>query len=162
MLGALVLIGALVWNLQGSGSAKPDAPRIGSVAPNFTATDLNGNAVSLAGSRGRPVILNFWATWCVPCKAEMPAITAVAKTNPNAVVLAVNVLDGPVLVRSFADDVQLGFVPLLDPAGTVARQYKVDSIPSSFFIGPDGTIRAINIGPMDQATIERNLKLAAT
>jgi thiol-disulfide isomerase/thioredoxin len=161
VLSALLVIGGFLWFLQSGLSPKSDTPRIGSLAPNFTATDLNGQAVSLNGARGHPVILNFWATWCVPCKVEMPAITAVAKTDPNVVVLAVNVLDGPVLVQRFAKDISLGFVPLLDPTGRVAGQYKVDSLPSSFFIAPDGTIRAINIGPMDQTTIEQNLKRAS-
>ena len=162
VLAALVLIGGAVWLLQGGLAAKPDLPRVGSIAPNFSATDLNGQTVSLSSARGRPVILNFWATWCVPCKVEMPAITAVAKTDPKVVVLAVNVLDGPVLVQSFVREVPLGFVPLLDPTGAVAGQYKVDSLPSSFFIGPDGTIRAINVGPMDQSTIEQNLQKASS
>jgi peroxiredoxin len=92
----------------------------------------------------------------------MPAITAVAKANPNVVVLAVNVLEGPVLVQAFVRDYSLGFTPLLDPSGTVAGQYKVNSLPSSFFVSSDGTIRAINIGPMDQATIEQNLRRASS
>src|SRR5579859_1350726 len=111
VLGLLVVIIGILWAVQRGNVTRTDAPRIGSIAPNFTAADLNGQSRSLVDVRGHPVILNFWATWCVPCKAEMPAITAVAKTDPNVAVLAVNVLEGPVLVQSFARDYSLGFVP---------------------------------------------------
>ena len=162
VVGLLVVIIGGLWAIQRGVGVRSNAPRIGSAAPNFTAADLNGQSRSLVDVRGHPVILNFWATWCVPCKAEMPAITAVAKTDPNVVVLAVNVLEGPVLVQNFARDYSLGFVPLLDPSGTIAGQYQVSSLPSSFFIAPNGAIRAINIGPMDQALIEQNLRRASS
>jgi thiol-disulfide isomerase/thioredoxin len=162
IIGFLALIIGLLWAIQGGAKLRTAAPSIGAAAPNFIAADLTGQSRSLDQSRGHPVILNFWATWCEPCKAEMPAITAVAKTDPNVVVLAVNVLEGPVLVQTFARDYALGFVPLLDPSGTTARQYQVNSLPSSFFIAPNGTIRAINIGPMDQPMIEQNLRRASS
>src|ERR1035437_3023598 len=66
VLVVLILIGGFLWILQSGLNLKADAPRIGSVAPNFTATDLNGQSVSLNGAREHPVILNFWAKWCVP------------------------------------------------------------------------------------------------
>jgi cytochrome c biogenesis protein CcmG, thiol:disulfide interchange protein DsbE len=154
----LVFVGARA--LQNS-SAAPLALRVGSAAPGFTLQDTSDRSVSLAAYRGRPVILNFWATWCPPCRAEMPAINAVAAANPQVAVLAVDVLEGPALVAPFARELNLGFVPLLDTTGEVAGRYRVSSLPSSFFIGPDGTIRAINVGPLDQPAIEQNLRRAS-
>jgi thiol-disulfide isomerase/thioredoxin len=137
-----------------------DSPRVGATAPPIALQDLDGKAVNLAAYRGHPVIVNFWAEWCVPCRAEMPAIDAAARANPNVVILAVDAGDGPALVQQFVKDLPLSFAPLLDTDYRVASRYKVSSIPSSFFVGPDGTIRAINIGPMDQPTIETNLRKA--
>jgi len=160
VLGLLASVAIMLWALQGGINLKPDGPRIGAVAPDFALNDLRDQRVSLASARGRPVIVNFWATWCIPCKAEMPAIDAVSRANPNAVVLAVNVYEGPVLVQMFVRDFPVGFVPLLDTEGKVSVLYKVNSIPTSFFIGPDGIIRAINVGPMDRPMIEQNLRRA--
>ncbi len=158
LVGFLVVVGAVIWALQGGVSLSSDVPRVGSAAPNFSLSDTGGKGVSLSSFRGHPVIVNFWATWCPPCRAEMPAINAVAKANPNVVVLAVDMLEGPALVQMYLKDIPLGFAPLLDPEGRVGGLYKVSSLPSSFFVGPDGTIRAINVGPMDQPTIEANLR----
>lgn len=161
LLVAVILVGgAVAWGVQGGPRTSSAIPRVGGSAPAFSLQDTNGRTASLAGVRGQPVILNFWATWCPPCKAEMPAISAVSKAHPNMVVLAVDVLEGPELVQSYVSTMNLGFTPVLDPAGSVAGRYHVSSLPTSFFIGPDGTIRAINIGPMDQSSIEQNLQRA--
>jgi cytochrome c biogenesis protein CcmG/thiol:disulfide interchange protein DsbE len=117
--------------------------------------------VTLAQYRGKTVLINFWATWCPPCRAEMPAIDRVAGHDPRVVVLAVDVDEGPLLVQRYLQSTKLSFVPLLDEDGSVTGRYHVNGLPSSFFIGPDGTIRAINIGPMDQATVRLNLQRAS-
>jgi cytochrome c biogenesis protein CcmG, thiol:disulfide interchange protein DsbE len=160
LLGFLAVVGVAAWILPGALSATSDTPRVGDPAPPIALQDLDGKRVTLADHRGHPVIVNFWAEWCVPCRSEMPAINAAAQANPNVVVLAVDVGDGPARVQKFVEEVPLGFSPLLDPAWQVTNRYKVSSLPSSFFIGPDGTIRAINVGPMDQSAIEANLRRA--
>jgi thiol-disulfide isomerase/thioredoxin len=165
LVGLIVLVIAVVWVLQGGfrlgGSNTRDLPRVGGVAPDFTLQNDDGQAVSLASYRGQAVVLNFWATWCIPCRSEMPAINAVALANPGKVaVVAVDVLEGKVLVDRYRQEVSLSFVPLLDPTGDVTGRYHVSSIPTSFFLGPDGTIRAINVGPMDRPLIEQNLRKA--
>jgi thiol-disulfide isomerase/thioredoxin len=157
LVGLLAIVAVAVWALQGGIPAAPDVPRVGTAAPPIALKDLDGKDVSLAAYRSRPVLVNFWAAWCVPCRSEMPAINAVSRTNPNLVVLAVDAGDGPVPIRQFLKEVPLDFTPLLDTDYQVASRYKVNSLPTSFFIGPDGTIRAINVGPMDQRTIEMNL-----
>ncbi len=169
LVGVLVVAAVIVVVASSSGTAgflssgptgTTSAPRVSGPSPDFSLQDISGKTVSLAGARGRPVIINFWATWCPPCKAEMPAINAVAQAHPDTVVLAVDVMEGPALVHDYLTTMPLGFSPLLDPNGTVAGQYHVSSLPSSFFIGPDGIIRAINVGPMDQPTIEQNVRRA--
>jgi thiol-disulfide isomerase/thioredoxin len=154
----LAIVAVAIWALQGGVSVASDVPRVGTSAPPIALKDLNGKDVNLAAFRGRPVLVNFWAEWCVPCRSEMPAINLVARANPNLVVLAVDVGDGPVPIRQFLREVSIDFTPLLDTDYLVAKRYKVDSLPTSFFIGPDGTIQAMNVGPMDQRTIEANLR----
>jgi cytochrome c biogenesis protein CcmG/thiol:disulfide interchange protein DsbE len=160
LVGLLAMVGAAGFALQREASVSSDAPHVGTPAPEFSLNTLVGQRTSLAAYRGHPVIVNFWATWCPPCRAEMPAISSVAKAHPDTIVLAVDVLEGPALVQIYLNDMPLGFAPLLDPDGRAASVYKVNSLPSSFFVGPDGTIRAINIGPMDLPTIEANLRKA--
>jgi thiol-disulfide isomerase/thioredoxin len=156
----LAIVAVAVWAVQGGISARADVPSVGSAAPPIALKNIDGKNVTLAAYRGHPVLVNFWAQWCVPCRSEMPAINAAARANPNLVVLAVDAGDGPALVRQFLKEVPLDFAPLLDPDYQVASRYKVDSLPTSFFVGLDGTIRAINVGPMDQRTIEANLRKA--
>lgn len=161
VLGLFLAVGVFVWALQGGVRPPGETLGVGFTAPDFAAKNIEGKTVRLSDYRGKTVIVNFWATWCVPCRSEMPAINAVSQENPNRVaVVAVDVLEGPVLVIDYVDKLHLSFVPLLDPNGVVTKQYHVDSMPTSFFVGPDGTIRAINVGPMDRAAIEQNLRKA--
>lgn len=158
VLALFAAVGMAIWALQGGISPARGAPRIGTAAPSFTLENADGQKASLADYRGKTVIINFWATWCPPCKSEMPAINAAAKANPNVAVLAVDLQEGPLPVRDFVQQMGLSFTPLLDTSGQVTALYHVNSLPSSFFIGPDGTIRAINVGAMDQRMIEENLR----
>ena len=152
------VVGFALWALQGGISPTRGALGVGSVAPNFTLTNAAGQQVNLADYRGKTVLLNFWATWCPPCRSEMPAIDAAAKANPNLVVLAVDLQEGPLPVQDYVQQLGLSFSPLLDTTGDVTALYHVNSLPSSFFIGPDGRIRAINVGAMDGRIIEGNLQ----
>jgi peroxiredoxin len=153
----LGVVGIATWALQGGIAPSRGAPRIGARAPNFTIENVDGTTVSLSDYRGKTVILNFWATWCLPCRSEMPAIEATARSRPDVVVLAVDVQEGVVPVRDYTRELGLTFKPLLDTSGQVTSLYHVDVLPTSFFIGPDGTIRAMNVGPMDQPMIDRNV-----
>ena len=158
VLALLGAVGLAIWALQGGLTPVPGIPRIGTRAPAFTLENANGQKVSLVDYRGKTVILNFWATWCPPCRSEMPAINAAAKANPNVVVMAIDLQEGPLPVRDYVQQLGLSFTPLLDTSGQVTALYHVNSLPSSFFVGPDGTVRAINVGAMDQRMIEGNLR----
>jgi thiol-disulfide isomerase/thioredoxin len=160
-LGFLVLALGL-WSANGGlaslgiGQSATGSLRVGQPAPDFTLQTLEKQNVRLSAYRGKPVLINFWATWCGPCQTEMPAIDAAARAHPNLVVLAVDSMEGPVLVEN-QDQHPYSFRPLLDPTGEVVARYYVENLPTSFFVAPDGTIRAINLGPMTQATIEKDL-----
>ncbi|HEX6383404.1 MAG TPA: redoxin domain-containing protein [Anaerolineae bacterium] len=130
---------------------------VGDQAYDFTLNDLNGNSHSLSELRGRPVIINFWATWCAPCRVEMPELQAAFEKyqDEGLVILAVDNAEPLDVVRDFFyDELELTFTPLLDQEATVVRLYGVQNFPSTFFVNADGAITAIHRGPMVQSQIE--------
>ena len=123
--------------------------RIGSTAPDFTLPTVDSREISLSDYRGRPVILNFWATWCGPCRYEVPAFKAFYERYPEeeVVIIAVNTQDDPDSARGYAIADKLKFVIPVDPRGTVANKYNVRGMPTTFFINGAGVITSIKIGP---------------
>lgn len=120
----------------------------GAPAPKFTAVTVDGEQISLDDFRGKVVILNFWATWCAPCREEMPALEARYERykDQGLVVLAIDFDEPAEDVRAFKDALGLTFPVLLDPGATVQQLYRVRGYPTSFFVGRDGTIQAQHIG----------------
>lgn len=124
-------------------------PRIGQLAPNFALPDVEGRATELALLRGRPVLINFWATWCIYCAAEMPALQRLADDLAgDATVVGVNVGEGPEEVRSFAESVGLTFPLLLDRHTDVAMSYEVPSMPTTVLVDADGVVVRYWYGPI--------------
>jgi peroxiredoxin len=123
--------------------------RVGNTAPDFTLPTVDGGEISLSDYRGRPVILNFWATWCGPCRYEVPAFKAFTEKYPReeAVIIAVNTQDDPDSARGYAIADKLKFLIPVDPRGTVGRMYNVRGMPTTFFLNGAGVITSIKIGP---------------
>jgi peroxiredoxin len=135
---------------------------IGNLAPDFQLDNLDGQSVSLSDSRGRPVLVNFWASWCPPCRSEMPFIQDIFTDKKWAeeglVVLAIDIGESPSTVREFVKKEGLTFPVLLDIARDVFIEYYVRTIPTTFFIDREGIIRAIKIGAFsDLPEIEKTL-----
>ncbi len=129
----------------------------GKLAANFKLKDLNGDEISLASLRGKVVFLNIWATWCAPCREEMPSIESLYndfKNNKDFVVLAVSQDTDAAAVAPFVKQNHLGFTVLLDPHNEVGEHYDVDGIPETFIIGRDGRIMAHHVGPYDWANAD--------
>jgi peroxiredoxin len=133
--------------------------RVGSPAPDFELDDLDGNRVKLSDLRGRPVVLNFWATWCGPCRVEMPAIEQVYQTyrEQGVVVLGVDVQEPPAKVSEFVKNGNFSWRFALDSRGEVMRQYRVVGLPTSVFIDKDGVFRDVVIGAAIRPTFEGKL-----
>ena len=133
--------GALALALLTGMGARP--PAIGVPAPPFETTDLEGRPVALADYRGKVVLLNFWATWCEPCKKEMPEMQAAYEKlhDQGFIVLAVNFGETPDPAGNFAHHGRLTFPILLDRKVKVAASYGIVNLPVSFFIDADGIIR---------------------
>ena len=132
-------------------------------APDLILEDLDGNTVSLKDYLGSVVLVNLWATWCPPCRAEMPAIEKVYQEykDQGFVVLAINMTyqDDPFEVVPFTEQYGLTFPILLEETGDVASAYQLNSLPSSFFINRDGIIDDIVIGgPMSEALLRTRIE----
>lgn len=131
--------------------------QIGDLPYNFTLADVEGNAVALDQFIGRPLILNFWATWCGPCRIEMPHLqkTFTAHQDDGLVILALNQDETAAEVTQFFDEFGLTFTPLLDEGKATSENYGVGRIlPTTFFINTKGEITAIHHGPMTQSQID--------
>jgi peroxiredoxin len=158
--GLIVLIvaaGLLAWKLRFSAEAQNkqhnplmlDAPKIPVQALDFTAVNLSGKSLKLTDFRGSVVILNFWATWCVPCLEEMPALDRLtrAMAERKFKVLAVDLQETPDKVHEFAKTHRFGFDLVLDPAGEISSHYAVTQIPVTYILDQRGTIVWRAIGP---------------
>ncbi len=132
------------------------APIQGYQAPIFTADTLSGGEISLQNYADEVVVVNFWATWCPPCKAEMPGINAFyqAYQDRGLVVLAVNVRESEATVRPFIETSSFTFPVLLDPAGKIVDQYQVRSFPTTLIIDRDGVIQYIHTGMISPEELE--------
>lgn len=129
-------------------SGQAQGPEIGKLAPDFELSSLDGQVVSLSDFRGKPVFLNFWATWCGPCRFEMPFIQKMYEglSSEGLVVLAVNVQENPTRVKEFVESFGLTFPVLLATNSEVPLAYNIRGIPATFFIDENGIIQDIKIG----------------
>ena len=133
------------------------SPQVGKLAPDFELDTLDGQTVVLSQLRGRPVVVNFWATWCGPCRHEMPFLQQVYEDWPGEelVVMTINVAESSSKVSQFMQSYELSFPVLLDSDGNVTQSYNVTGIPTTFFIDKFGFIEEIKIGSFQsQAEIE--------
>lgn len=137
----------------------PPAAEVGRLAPDFILTDLEGNTVALSDFRGKVVFINFWATWCPPCRAEMPEIEAIHQEykGQGVVVIGVDLMETEDEVLQLVQRGGFSWTFVIDTTGEVGRSYGVTAIPTSFFLDKDGVIRAISIGAMTKRQMESRL-----
>ncbi len=166
-IGIVVL--GLAWTLKSadkngaSTAGLIPAPQQGFLAPDFTLETLAGESITLSELRGKAVLLNFWATWCPPCRAEMPAFQQAYQdySDQDFVILAVNAIqqDNLAAIHEFQAEYGLSFPIVLDNDGNVSRAYQVRSLPTSFFIDKDGVISEVVIGgPIAEALIRSRIE----
>ncbi|MDQ2741161.1 MAG: TlpA family protein disulfide reductase [Chloroflexota bacterium] len=155
---AVVVAG--VWLSPGRSSASRlnAAPLVGHLAPAFSLADIQGHTVSLRQYSRHIVLLDFFATWCRPCRQEMPLLGRLYRAHHPAVeILAIDENEPRSDVATFARDLNLPFAPLLDPSLEAWRRYGIDLQPVSYWIDGTGTIRAIHYGPMDPSYVRHEL-----
>lgn len=135
--------------------------QVGNIAPNFTLTALNGKQVSLNDYRGKPVQLNFWFAACPGCLAETPGMVkfyaAQQAASKDFVILGVNSVDNLQTAQQFVQKEGVGYTMVLDDNQRVASLYSLTATPTSFFIDRQGSIRAVIVGPVDDATLQQKV-----
>ncbi|MFC4386427.1 redoxin domain-containing protein [Gracilibacillus marinus] len=130
---------------------------IGEVAPDFELQTLNGEFVKLSDYRGKTVMLNFWATWCPPCRAEMPDMEKFYQ-DTDIEILAINLVDSESSmdqITSFVEEYQLTFPILLDNGNKASEMYRIRPIPTSLFIDTNGIIQYQVYGPLNYELMVR-------
>ena len=177
---ALIVGGLWYWQERGdSGSNSPygpsalvdaknpteraPAPEEGRAAPDFLLERLGGGELRLSDLQGKPVLLNFWASWCPPCKEEMPSIVdEYERHNANGlVVVAVNLQEADGKIEDFAEAYGMDFPVVIDRRGDVAEAWRIggafEGLPSSYFIDPTGVVRGVFNQPLTRESIEQGL-----
>lgn len=136
-----------------------DSPAVGAPAPDFELENLSGKRIRLSNLRGKPALINFWATWCGPCRLEMPAIQARYDEHQSELaVLAVNFDEPKDEVQAFAEELGLTFEILLDPGAAVQDLYRVRGYPTTYFVDADGLVQAVHLGGMSERQLEEYLQ----
>ena len=165
-LGLILVVASLgtAWTIvssvpagTASGPVAP-SPRAGFAAPSFTLEDLDGEPRSLADLQGKVVVINLWASWCPPCRAEMPALqnASTSYADEDLVILGVHMTaqDSEAKARAFVSEYGLTFPILLDRAGEVGRLYQSRALPTTFFVDREGIIRQVVVGgPLSEVTL---------
>lgn len=146
-----IVCGLLLCGLAALAAAQPLRPWTGGATPPLELPDLDGRSQSLADYRGKVVLINFWATWCEPCREEMPSINRLRASlagQPFAV-LAVNLGESEARIRRFLTQVPLDFPVLLDSDSAAAKAWRARVLPVSFLVGADGRVRYFMVGEYD-------------
>ena len=151
-LGLGLALGAAIFfsgPRSGDRAERSLPPSVGSTVANFQLRGLNGETVQLADLRGKPVVINFWATWCPPCIEEMPLLEATAQRySDRLVVVGVDYAEDAQTVQAFVDTFGITFPIALDSDGAASAQYYVRSYPTTFFVDAEGVLRAQHLGAL--------------
>lgn len=140
------------------GNASQVAPEVGAQAPDFELIDLGGESVRISDYLGKPVLVNFWATWCAPCVLEMPNIQKYYERYPGAFsVIAVNADESRNTVEGFVEDMGLTFPVVLDPGSKVQTLYRLLGYPTTYFLDAEGMVQFRHIGLLREKDLEEYL-----
>ena len=161
LVGVLVLGGGWLWWSRPTATAVPvtvQGPGVGRVAPGFTLPLLHTDDFVLDEYRGKPVVLNFWATWCGPCQNELPVLQkAAAHFGDDVVFVGVDQGETEETVQRFVEKFGLTYAIPLDAHGEVADNYNVKGLPTTFFIDRNGVIQSLWMGEMNSVTLAENI-----
>lgn len=161
LAGGLLVLAVILTACGGDGSAASQSQgfEVGKQARDFALKTLDEGQTSLSDYRGKVVVLNFWATWCPPCRAELPDFEQAHRDRQGdgLVVLGVNTEEPAAVVRSFVDEIGLTFPILLDETGQVAREYRAAGLPMTLVIDREGLIQVRHVGYLSAAKLDEYL-----
>ncbi len=128
------------------------SPKEGALAPDFLLETLGGDELRLSELRGKAVVLNFWATWCIPCRKEIPQLVAAYDRyrEEGLVVVGVNLQESASIIRPYAQDFGMQFPIAIDRDGEVADAYRLLGLPTTYFIDRQGVVRSVFRGPFQE------------
>lgn len=137
------------------GPADGEAAELGQPAPDFTLLDLDGKPVTLSALRGQTVLVNFWASWCVPCRRETPDLvdTYLERVGSGFIVVGVNLQEAAKPARAFAEKYGVTYPVVLDSDGAVAKAYRLSGLPESWIVDSQGILRERKIGAFNRAEL---------
>jgi peroxiredoxin len=158
-IGLLLILALGVVACGGPGEAVPQGVNQGNRARDFTLTSLDGSEVSLSDFEDSVVLVNFWATWCPPCRAEIPDFEEAYRNykDDGVVVLGINVEEPHRVVEPFVDSMDMTYPVLLDERGQVMQEYRAMGLPMSLLIDQDGVIRERHMGTLSADQLESYL-----
>ena len=157
---AAVLVVGLGFGLLRTNGGQVGGPLVGKPAPAFTLQTLNGGTISLASLKGRPVVLNFWASWCVPCRDEAPQLRDLSEKQTAGGLAVVGVVFSDknlAAVKSFVQEYALAYPSLLDPQLDTSIAYGVSGVPETFFIDRQGVVRGYDQGGLTRERLTAGL-----
>ncbi len=152
---ALLAVYVMVLGIRSA----PTGIRIGDPAPSFAVADLEGNPLRLSDFAGRPLIVNFWASWCGPCVEEFPLLQQAEKEHAvdGLAVVGIVYQDRSEAARAFMQRMGAQWPVAMDPGDSVAHAYAVFAPPETFFIGRDGTVLGHQVGQLSRASLDRQI-----
>lgn len=159
LLGGLAfggLLGLIIFwggNQPLTAQRERQIPQSGQKFPDFTLESLDGEKITLSELANQPIVINFWATWCDPCKEEMPLFEAIYSENSGIVVLGINYNEPANIIRRFVQERGITFPILLDADGKLAERFQVFGFPTTYFIDRDGILRGIYVGQLNEQLI---------
>lgn len=153
----------IFWEAERAPQAREPAPTLGFLAPDFTLADLNGQMITLSRLFGKPILLNFWASWCPPCRKEMPDLQAFHEQyKDQVIVLGINWAEDPETMRAFLERYDITYTNLLDRQGKAFVAYRLTGIPTTFFLDERGVIRGVWLGPLKTEEIAEDFAKITT
>lgn len=148
MAGLLIMLG---WGLQNTNAPQPDA----GMAPTFSLTSFDGETLALAELRGKVVIVNFWASWCIPCRAEADELEAMSrKYSDDVVFIGVDYADTVKGALKFIDEYGITYFNGPDLGTRIAADYRIQGVPETFYVAKNGELQGLKIGPLSPGELE--------
>ena len=148
------------YSLGPTDEFRGDGPGIGKPAPDFALTTPDGDVIRLSDFTGKIVVLNFWATWCTPCRKEFPELVRAHDPSGGVVVIGVDLQENPSEVLAFAREYGAQYPIVIDTDGSVADSYRLVGLPSTYFIDRAGILRAQQFGQLTQDLIRQRVAAA--